>query len=336
MRSWLPYELHTHTFHSDGEHSLQELAASAKDIGLRGIAMTDHNTMSPLLDRQAVEKSTGLHIVQGMEWTTFFGHMLVMGITRYVDWRDLGIDEIHKGIERVHEQGGIVGIAHPFRAGSPLCTGCYWEYEIADWHDIDYIEVWSYTLPSMLTSNQRAFRMWTDLLNQGYRITGVCGRDWHSSAVKPSDPVAVTYLQLEPEEASGTVQDRQVVEAIAKGTVSVTMGPLLLLGLASQGNGSTYGIGDEVPAPHAQSAWEATVKLDMSERSEHWQLTDTDMTVVLVGNLGRIAELAVVSSSLTVSCPIQTEGLSWLRAELHGGIAHCRTMIAFTNPIYFQ
>jgi predicted metal-dependent phosphoesterase TrpH len=58
MKQWLPYELHTHTFHSDGEHSLLELAISAKELGLFGIAMTDHNTMSPLLERDRIQAQT--------------------------------------------------------------------------------------------------------------------------------------------------------------------------------------------------------------------------------------------------------------------------------------
>ncbi|GGI45272.1 hypothetical protein GCM10008018_11250 [Paenibacillus marchantiophytorum] len=332
-KKWLPYELHTHTYHSDGEHSLFELAQSAKEIGLFGIAMTDHNTMSPLLECDLVEQENHIHIVRGMEWTTFFGHMLIIGITDYVDWRDLGIRDIHVGIERVHRQDGIVGIAHPFRVGSPMCTGCFWEYEITNWHDVDYIEVWSYTLPSILTSNQRAYRMWTDLLNQGYRITGVCGRDWHISSKKTLEPVAVSYLQLGTQELSA---DKAVVEAIRTGAVSVTMGPLLLFTIKSAANGSDFGIGDEIPLPHLDLAWEATVALDMSERADHWHLDEQKFTIVLFGNLGVMEERVIAGPVYSVSFPFQTEGLTWLRAELLGVVANCRTMIAFTNPIYFQ
>lgn len=48
-------------------------------------------------------------------------------------------------------------------------------------------------MPPIKRDSQRAFAMWTDLLNQGYRITAVSGRDWHVS--KPDDALpAVTYL----------------------------------------------------------------------------------------------------------------------------------------------
>ncbi len=69
---WIPAELHTHTFHSDGSQSLLELAQSAKEAGIETIALTDHNTQSGLIDREQVEASTGIRIIPGMEWTTFY------------------------------------------------------------------------------------------------------------------------------------------------------------------------------------------------------------------------------------------------------------------------
>jgi hypothetical protein len=337
MKRWLPYELHTHTFHSDGEHSLLELAISAKELGLFGIAMTDHNTMSPLLDRDHIQSVTGLQIIRGMEWTTFFGHMLTVGISDYVDWRHIGIDEIHKGIESVHLQGGIVGMAHPYRVGSPLCTGCYWEYEVSDWNDIDYIEVWSYTFPSIMRSNQQAFQLWTDQLNQGYRITGVCGRDWHISSKKVTDPIAVTYLGLENGGLSASNEpcyERLAVDAIKNGAVSVTMGPLLNCRAQLESTGLVYGIGDEIQLNEAEETYLVRVELDFSAREGHWQLPEQELKVLLMSNAGQIAKLSVSRDYPAVLTSVRMEGLIWFRAELYGAFHGSLTMIAFTNPIY--
>ncbi|NOU95748.1 PHP domain-containing protein [Paenibacillus sp. LMG 31456] len=339
MKQWLPYELHTHTFHSDGEHSLLELANSAKELGLFGIAMTDHNTMSPLLERDQVELETGLQIIRGMEWTTFFGHMLAIGIVDYLDWRDLGIKDIHRGIERVHRQGGVVGIAHPYRVGSPLCTGCYWEYEISDWKDIDYIEVWSYTFPSIMNSNQRAFQLWTDMLNQGYRISGVCGRDWHVSSKKVTEPIAVTYLSMETRESAAPEQldlEKAAVDALRDGTISVTMGPLLQCSVQLDSTNRVYGIGEEVHVVEVADTARVRVEVDFSARAEHWQLADQELRVLLMSNKGQIAELNLSRNESAAVCGLRVEGLIWLRAELHGAFHNSITMIAFTNPIYFE
>src|SRR5690606_35531570 len=143
-----------------------ELARGAVELGFQCIALTDHNTMAGLAEKETVERETGLPIIPGMEWTTFYGHMVTLGVKEYVDWRTVGPRDIHAGIAKVHAQGAIVGMAHPFRLGSPICTGCHWEFEIADYRDIDYIEVWSGTFPSVKPNNARAFRFWTEKLNE--------------------------------------------------------------------------------------------------------------------------------------------------------------------------
>lgn len=43
MTKWIACELHTHTQHSDGQFTVLELAQTAKQCGLEGIAITDHN-----------------------------------------------------------------------------------------------------------------------------------------------------------------------------------------------------------------------------------------------------------------------------------------------------
>src|SRR5690606_7425173 len=146
----------------------------------------------------------------GLEWTTFYGHMVTLGIEQYVDWRNLSPIDIHKGIKKVHQNGGVVGIAHPFCIGSPICTGCYWEYEITDWDDIDYIEVWSTEFHSIKRRNLRAYDLWTEKLNEGYQISATSGRDWHHS--NNDSPIAISYLQFD--ESESKLLDQQVIDAV--------------------------------------------------------------------------------------------------------------------------
>ena len=67
--------------------------------------------------------------------------MLVLGANDFVDWRDAQPDNIDEKIKQVKAVGGIVGIAHPYQLGSPLCTGGRWEFNVRDWRNVDYIEV---------------------------------------------------------------------------------------------------------------------------------------------------------------------------------------------------
>ena len=52
--------------------------------------------------------------------------MLVTDCKEFVDWRDAVPDNIDEKIAEVQKRGGMVGIAHPYELGSPMCTGCVW------------------------------------------------------------------------------------------------------------------------------------------------------------------------------------------------------------------
>ncbi|WP_458127016.1 CehA/McbA family metallohydrolase [Paenibacillus sp. Z3-2] len=327
---WTPYELHTHTPHSDGTHSLLEMCQSAAKLGLKGIALTDHNTISGLADAEAVSNQTGITIIPGMEWTTFYGHMLTLGAP-YCEWRDLGPHDIHKGIARVHEQGGIVGIAHPYSFGSPICTGCHWDYPVKDWNQIDYIEVWHETMPPMKNHNIPAFRQWTELLNKGYRISATAGRDWHRS--DPGDSLsAYTYIGVHDTPEPHSIAS--IISAIKKGQICLSMGPLLEASLAL--GTEQYGLGEEVPLTirKANPTVGLTVRITHSSQPERPWGADEGNLIIVDSNLG---ELAKVPASEYNGLPIMLtiEGLVWLRVRLFGTIEGILTTLACTNAIYF-
>ncbi|MEK4852062.1 CehA/McbA family metallohydrolase [Paenibacillus sp. FSL H7-0756] len=328
---WLPFELHTHTPHSDGTHSLLEMCRTASELGIAGIALTDHNTVSGLADAEAVSRQTGITIIPGMEWTTFYGHMLTLGAP-YCEWRDLGPHDIHKGISRVHEQGGIVGIAHPYSLGSPICTGCHWDYTISDWNQIDYIEVWHEMMPSMKNHNVPAFKQWTGLLNEGYRISATAGRDWHRS--EPEDKLAAyTYIGLPDRPMQRSIAD--IIAAIRQGQLCLSMGPLLEVSL-SLGN-ERYGLGDQVPLATVDTSAIAglTVQITRSTQPERPWGAEEGNWIIVDSNQGELARLpASEHNGRPIMLP--TEGLMWLRVRLFGIIDGVLTTIACTNPIYFS
>ncbi|MBP1964399.1 CehA/McbA family metallohydrolase [Paenibacillus aceris] len=331
MKQWLPFELHCHTFHSDGKQSLMELAEAAKALGLRGVALTDHNTMTGLTNREEVVAATGVEVIPGLEWTTFFGHMLTLGLSEYVDWRNLSPFHIHRGIEGVHRQGGLVGLAHPFRVGSPMCTGCYWEFEVSDWNEIDYIEVWSGLFPSIRRNNARALRLWTDLLNQGHRIAATSGRDWHVSD-PVSEPVSATFLGLRDTVMASSGIVAAALDALKRGAVAVSMGPLPQLRV-SHAKSQSADIGDVVPLkPGAR--YEVMVGVDFSARGGQWELPDHPLEMKLVSNKGELANLKLTRDRSEMSTELDLTGVQWMRAEMYGVFCNLCTLIGFTNAIY--
>lgn len=350
---WFACELHTHTLHSDGSQTLEELAEGAVNLGFNAIALTDHNTISGLIGKAEIERKYGLRIIPGMEWTTFYGHMVTIGLSDFADWRQVDRERIDEGIAAVHRLGGLAGLAHPFRIGSPACTGCFWEYEIGNWSAVDYIEVWSGTFPSIQTNNRRAFDLWTEKLNEGYRIAATSGRDWHAQR-KTDEPIAVTYLGIGDNAAEGNrnpgslpIHEEALICALREGRASVTIGPLLTLTLET-GGGTAYPIGSAVPTAAerqdaAKQPLRANLTLDFSVRAGLWSLPKQICRLKLCSNLGQELSLEVPSADgqmveleaqLTESAP----GIPrrWIRAELWGTVRDAYVRIAFTNAIYFE
>lgn len=81
-------DLHCHSrFSSDGVSEPEEMVQAAKDRGLHGFAITDHNTsacvdyfLSTGLMREDGKPVDGFLILPGQEITTSAGHLLALGV----------------------------------------------------------------------------------------------------------------------------------------------------------------------------------------------------------------------------------------------------------------
>lgn len=106
-------DLHIHEkqFSKDSFLALEEIVKIAKEKGLDAICITDHDSMG--LREYAAEytKKTGFPIFVGIEFYSLQGDILAFGIDSYPDER-VSAQEF---IDYVHEQGGVVIAAHPFR-----------------------------------------------------------------------------------------------------------------------------------------------------------------------------------------------------------------------------
>src|SRR2546426_3419853 len=122
-------DLHTHTFFSgDGVSSPEENIAAAREKGLHGIAITDHNTCDAVtyLLEKGLMREDGLPVdnflvIPGVEVTTADGHLLCIGATLpYLKGKPA-----RKVCEMIHERGGLAIPPHPydlFRAGIRFST----------------------------------------------------------------------------------------------------------------------------------------------------------------------------------------------------------------------
>lgn len=78
-KKWLRFDLHLHTFRSDGFFSTRKILTTAKKNGLDVVAITDHNVPNEFNSKETVEKY-GIHTIPGFELSFLKGHLLVLGL----------------------------------------------------------------------------------------------------------------------------------------------------------------------------------------------------------------------------------------------------------------
>lgn len=315
MIKYYPCELHCHTVHSDGDFHPSELQRSAADNNLSLIALTDHNTISGYDEMN----SSIIPYIKGIEWTTYFGHMLVLSTNSFIDWRNAVPNNIDEKIKEVKKAGGAAGIAHPFQLGSPFCTGGRWEFNVTEWENVDYIEIWHEAFPNY-AENDPACKMWTALLDKGFHIAPSYGKDWHRPQ-NPSIHFGCTYLGI-----NGKICESTALEAIKKGRTAVSTGALLTFN--AEKDGKTYELGDTIPTGEIT----LNITADLTARIEYYGNNTVKFSEIrIISNGGKtIKALPCSSQSIT----IDAKQNNWYRAELRGRLNGKETTLAITGAIY--
>jgi predicted metal-dependent phosphoesterase TrpH len=113
MTSGFRLDLHVHSRHSpDSRLTLEQIAGQVPYAGLRGFALTDHNTVAG--HRELPDLATrfpSLVVLPGVEVSTAEGHVLAYG----VDEAPPPHRPVAETAEWVRAHGGESVLAHPFR-----------------------------------------------------------------------------------------------------------------------------------------------------------------------------------------------------------------------------
>lgn len=309
-------ELHSHTNHSDAHFTVAELCQEALNFGYEGLILTDHNTATGYPELKKLADQKGLVTLPGIEWTTYFGHMLVHDADYVVDWREATPQTIDQHIQEVKEAGGLVGIAHPYCIGSPVCTGCHWSFEVEDWGNVDYIEVWNEVSPDESPASWDAYALWSDLLDRGHRISASAGRDWHRLEGPDENP-AVTYV-----ETPGTLTAVGFRHALEKGAFYLSLGPRLQWQV---GEGR---MGDTIPAGTHQ----ADIEVLPPALAAFKPFDPRATRVKLIHNGAVYLDIPIPDEKLSLSTSLKP---GYIRLELWGAIKDKpNELLVISNPIY--
>lgn len=216
--TWQRVEMHCHTVASDGDMTPKELVQNAIKRGYKAICLTDHNTVSNVNAAIEYGKKYGLVVAGGIEWTTFWGHLTVIGQNSKINWLDITPQNINACIVKARQSGDIVTLAHPKRIGWPLCGGCHNDFSITNWDYLTSYEVWSHYNPNTSPADLWAKQEWIQLLDKGYKLAAMYGYDWHEPD-EGGPSYAYTYLGVD-----GILSQQSIMDAVENCRTYITMG----------------------------------------------------------------------------------------------------------------
>ena len=201
---WMPADFHSHSTHSDGRLTLDQLANLAASRGLEILAITDHNTISHHAHLPTVAKSAGINLLAGHEVTTASGHANAFGKIEWTDFREAS----SRWLEDVSNRGGLLSINHP------LATPCHWDREYPD--GVPLMEMWHSSWDRFELSPIEYWR------EKGSPIP-IGGSDFHrmGSDGLPGDPT--TWVMVATED--NVVSEKEVMDALRNGRVAISASP---------------------------------------------------------------------------------------------------------------
>ena len=105
--------IHIHSTYSDGEKTVDQIAADASKAGLDYIIITDHETLA---GKKEEGIRHGVVVLVGIELNRRCNHYLALNCQGPLKSNDCQPQWV---IDQVREQGGFGFLAHPFEKGSP-------------------------------------------------------------------------------------------------------------------------------------------------------------------------------------------------------------------------
>jgi hypothetical protein len=190
---WYRGDLHMHGAHSDGSCLSQSGAQrvpcplfltidAALQRGLDFIALSDHNSVSQANDMRELQPYYDrLLLMPARELTTFTGHANLFGSDQPIDFRvgSAAVPDWNTLLREAAAVHGLVSINHPIRPDDERCMGCGWApAKSVDMRLVQAIEAVN-GVDAMRPDTGIPF--WQNLLDQGYRLTGVGGSDNHDA-----------------------------------------------------------------------------------------------------------------------------------------------------------
>ena len=328
---WYKGDLHCHTHHSDARGTPEILHQTAQHIGLDFLSVTDHNTITQW-QYFGHHSSPKLVFVQGMEITTYNGHINIFGLNNWIDFRlecDKDVDIL---VQAAHDQGALVSVNHD---KPPLP----WLHKLPS---LDCMEVWQ---NHWLAGNEHSLKLYDQRISEGQQISLIGGSDYHQpEQFQPDSPFILgcptTVLWLE------NLNQETVLEGLRCGNGYVTESP--------EGPHLSFTIGKVAMGNVVRVTGKVTAQIDVRGAAGDY--------LVWISEQGPVAKFIIPSDIWQSELPI-TCGNIFLRVEIQAAASHDKILNsvkewykdrpvprgfeldskqpqvirrALSNPVYFQ
>ncbi|HZS79661.1 MAG TPA: CehA/McbA family metallohydrolase [Ktedonobacteraceae bacterium] len=164
-------DVHMHTNLSDGWASPAQVIEVAKQLGLRVIAITDHDHIegAKRVADLLAEREEPVQMITGVEMTTRSGHLIGL----FIQKAPKSLRPVEETIDAIKEQGGLVIVPHPFGRLVPSLSRAKIEELLSKGYVIDGIEMYN---PSPANAKMRAE---VRNANQEWKLAELGGSDAH-------------------------------------------------------------------------------------------------------------------------------------------------------------
>ena len=319
---WFRGDMHLHTVHSDGQRTLGEMAAAAREARLDFIVSTEHNTSSASLS-WGEHAGDDLLVVNGEEVTTRDGHWLAIGLPAgsWIDWRYRSTDQqLARFMKQVRDLGGLAAIAHP---SVPIpATG----WTQGPLEQADAIEVWN---GPWTMDDEGTLARWHAMLVSGTFRPAVGNSDSH----RPDQTVGLPQNVVHADSLSTGA----LVDSLKAGRSWIAESAGVDLQLTVTGPDGSATCGDRLVAAPGD---EVTVRLAANGVP--------GCTATLIGTAGPVGTAtAGQDGTVTVEQTLPAAALPFVRAEVRRPASSAddvptdpttdsvaTTMVALTNPVF--
>lgn len=314
---WVSGDLHVHSNHSDGDTSVDGVLEKARSMGLDFISVTDHNTTSHLAGLG------GGMVVPGEEVTTYKGHMNVLGVRSWVDFRVRSNNGLRRLLEYLRRRGLLAYPTHPRK------PGVGWEW--GSLMGFDAIEVWNGAWWSL---NYEALGEWEKTVSSGLRVVALGGSDAHqvTRAIDRANTLGTPTVHVLVKDQSPS----EIIRGLRAGRVVLTEGPggPMIEFSVVDGRGRAASVGGEVDLSLSREV-KAMARVAGAP-------AELSLRVITAEGVVRTTRVPPGASSHVFKLKL-SGGDVFLRADIVGGggdlfdtTARSLDLKAMTNPIYIK